>query len=137
MHEIPPRGMCSRSRERFRGPDPAFNQIGKIILDIVTLIRYTLGTVKNCESGPSACSGRAAPPGVRPFFIGVKVPRKKQLTLVAARKPQLKKRAKRDWSKAKARAFLEALADTCNVSEACRQSGVPMTVAYRLRKMEA
>jgi hypothetical protein len=65
------------------------------------------------------------------------VPRKKQLTLVAARKPQLKKRAKRDWSKAKARAFLEALADTCNVSEACRQSGVPMTVAYRRRKMEA
>ena len=59
------------------------------------------------------------------------------MTLVAAKKPQLKKRAKRDWSKAKARAFLEALADTCNVSEACRRSGVPMTVAYRRRKMDA
>ena len=63
--------------------------------------------------------------------------RKKQLTLVAARTPQYKKRARRDWSKAKAREFLEALADTCNVSEACRQSGVPMTVAYRRRKMDA
>ena len=28
-------------------------------------------------------------------------------------------------------------AETCNVSEACRQSGVPMTVAYRRRKMDA
>jgi hypothetical protein len=59
------------------------------------------------------------------------------MTLVAAKKPQLKKRAKRDWSKEKAAAFLQALADTCNVSEACRRSGVPMTVAYRRRKMDA
>jgi hypothetical protein len=65
------------------------------------------------------------------------VARKKELTLVAARQPQLKKRAKRDWSKAKAREFLSVLADTCNVSEACRQSGVPMTVVYRRRKMDA
>ena len=43
----------------------------------------------------------------------------------------------RDWSKAKARAFLSALAETCNVSEACRTSGVPMTVAYRRRKSDA
>ena len=59
------------------------------------------------------------------------------MTLVAAKMPQLKKRAARDWSKAKAREFLSALADTCNVSEACRRSGVPMTVAYRRRKMDA
>ena len=59
------------------------------------------------------------------------------MTLVAAKRPQLKKRAVRDWSKAKAVAFLSALADTCNVSEACRESGVPMTVAYRRRKMDA
>ena len=65
------------------------------------------------------------------------MPRKKELTLVAAKKPQQKKRAKRDWSKAKAEAFLGALADTCNVSEACRQSKVRMTVAYRHRKMDA
>jgi hypothetical protein len=65
------------------------------------------------------------------------VARAKQMTLVAAKNPQMKKRAKRDWSKAKALKFLSALADTCNVSEACRQSGVPMTVAYRRRKMDA
>lgn len=61
----------------------------------------------------------------------------KELTLVAAAKPQLKKQARRDWSKAKERKFLEALAATCNVSEAVRQSGVPMTVVYRRRKMDA
>lgn len=59
------------------------------------------------------------------------------LTLVAAEKPQMKKKAERDWSAAKAEAFIIALASTCNVSEACRQSGVPMTVAYRQRKMDA
>ena len=68
---------------------------------------------------------------------GAEVARKKEMTLVAAKVPQLKKRAKRDWSKAKAAKFLSVLADTCNVSEACRRSGVPMTVAYRRRKMDA
>ena len=62
---------------------------------------------------------------------------KKELTLVAARKPQQKKKAKRDWSKDKAERFLGVLATTCNVSEACRQTKVPMTVAYRRRKMDA
>lgn len=59
------------------------------------------------------------------------------MTLVAARRPQQRKKAARDWSKAKARKFLGVLADTCNVSEACRRSGVPMTVAYRRRRMDA
>ena len=62
---------------------------------------------------------------------------KRKLTLVAAEKPQLRKRSPRDWSQAKAHDFLSALAETCNVSEACRRSGVPMTVAYRRRKMDA
>jgi hypothetical protein len=62
---------------------------------------------------------------------------KKAMTLVAARKPQLRKRAVRDWSKDKARKFLTVLGETCNVSEACRRSGIPMTVAYRRRKMDA
>jgi len=65
------------------------------------------------------------------------VPRKKELTLVAAKTPQLKKKAKRDWSKEKAASFLGVLAETCNVSEACRRSRVPMTVAYRQRKLDA
>src|SRR5438067_1566893 len=63
--------------------------------------------------------------------------RKKEMTLVAAKKPQFKKQAKRDWSKAKAGRFLTVLGETCNVSEACRRSKVPMTVAYRQRKMDA
>lgn len=63
--------------------------------------------------------------------------KRKEMTLVAAAKPQLKKRAKRDWSKAKAERFLSVLGETCNVSEACRRSKVPMTVAYRRRKMDA
>lgn len=59
------------------------------------------------------------------------------MTLVGAKTRRLQKRARRDWSMAKARAFLSVLADTCNVSEACRQSGVPMSVAYRRRTMDA
>jgi hypothetical protein len=87
--------------------------------------------VKNCDSG-GAPNGAAAR-----FALGAGVPRKTKLTLVAAKKPQLRKTAPRDWSKEKARRFLTVLADTCNVSEACRRSGVPMTVAYRRRKMDA
>jgi hypothetical protein len=69
---------------------------------------------------------------------GIGLERKsKNLTLVAAARPQLKKRARRDWSKSKADRFLGVLLETCNVSEACRKSGVPMTVAYRRRKMDA
>lgn len=63
--------------------------------------------------------------------------KKTELTLLAAERPQLKKKAKRDWSKAKAAKFLGVLAQTCNVSEALRRSGVPLTVAYRRRKMDA
>lgn len=63
--------------------------------------------------------------------------RKREMTLVAAKTPQLRKRSPRDWSKEKAREFLTVLGETCNVSEACRRSGVPMTVAYRRRKMDA
>ena len=63
--------------------------------------------------------------------------RKRNMTLVAAKTPQLRKRAARDWSKEKAASFLGVLAETCNVSEACPRSRVPMTVAYRRRKMDA
>ena len=59
------------------------------------------------------------------------------MTLVGAKTRRLQKRAPRDWSKAKAKAFLSVLAETCNVSEACRVSNVSMTVVYRRRKMDA
>jgi hypothetical protein len=65
------------------------------------------------------------------------VARKSKLVLIGASKPQLRQASPRDWSKSKERAFLSALAETCNVSEACRVSGVPMTVAYRRRKTDA
>jgi len=65
------------------------------------------------------------------------VARKRELTLVGGSERKLRKRAVRDWSVGKAKAFLGALAETCNVSEACRTSGVPMTVAYRQRKLDA
>jgi len=61
----------------------------------------------------------------------------RKLTLVGGKMPQLRKSNRHSWSKAKAAKFLSALAATCNVSEACRQSGVPMTVAYRRRRMDA
>ena len=63
--------------------------------------------------------------------------KRQELTLVAARKPQRKKQAPRDWTKDKADRFLGVLADTCNVSEACWQTGISMTVVYRRRKMDA
>ena len=63
--------------------------------------------------------------------------RKREMTLVGTAKPQLRKKTKRAWSQAKAREFLSVLAETCNVSEACRSSGVAMTVAYRRRKTDA
>lgn len=63
--------------------------------------------------------------------------KKKALTLVAGTVPQMRKNAGRDWTKAKAETFLGVLTDTCNVSEACRESGVPMTVAYRQKKLDS
>jgi hypothetical protein len=49
----------------------------------------------------------------------------------------MRKATERDWTKAKADKFLGALADTCNVSEACRQSGVSVSAAYCRRKSDA
>jgi hypothetical protein len=65
------------------------------------------------------------------------VPKKKEMTLRAAKTPQLRKKAKRDWSKAKAERFLNTLADTCNVTEACRQSRISTSTVYRRRKSDA
>jgi hypothetical protein len=59
------------------------------------------------------------------------------LVLVPGKVPQMRKASARSWSKRKADHFLLVLAETCNVSEACRRSGLPMTVAYRRRKSDA
>jgi hypothetical protein len=87
--------------------------------------------VKNCESGRSPSGGGPD------FFCAREKDLARKLVMVAGQRPQLRKASRRSWSKAKARAFLSVLSETCNVSEACRQSGVPMTVAYRRRKMDA
>lgn len=61
----------------------------------------------------------------------------RKLVMIGGKRPQLQK-AKRDgWSKAKQREFLSALAETCNVSRACEQSGISVTHAYRKRKSDA
>jgi hypothetical protein len=95
--------------------------------------------VTNCDSGSSGLGTGRHLRVFRPDFVWREngVARKKEMTLVGAKTRRLQKRAKRDWSAAKARGFLGVLAETCNVSEACRQSGVGMTVAYRRRKMDA
>jgi hypothetical protein len=59
------------------------------------------------------------------------------MILVGARKGRLQKRKPRAWSKAKAGEFLAVLSETCNVREACRESGVSLSVAYRRRKSDA
>lgn len=65
------------------------------------------------------------------------MPRKNKLILAGLRKAQLRQASSRDWSNKKATAFLSALGETCNVSEACRQSQIPSSVVYRRRKTDA
>jgi hypothetical protein len=68
---------------------------------------------------------------------GVCVARKKKLIIVPGKKPQLRQASAKSWSKAKGDEFLQVLGDTCNVSQACRASGLGMTQAYRRRKSDA
>ncbi|HWU92098.1 MAG TPA: hypothetical protein VN106_02490 [Sphingomicrobium sp.] len=63
--------------------------------------------------------------------------RGKDMTLVGGDRPKKRKQTKRDWTRAKARAFLNTLVETCNVSEACRESGVSVSAAYARRKIDA
>ncbi len=61
----------------------------------------------------------------------------RKLVVIGGKRPQLQK-AKRDaWTKAKQREFLSVLAETCNVSRACEQSGISVTHAYRKRNSDA
>jgi hypothetical protein len=64
----------SRQRRTARRWALVYNQIGEIVLDIVTLIRYTVGTVKNCESGPSTGSGRAGQAAAAARFVWAWIP---------------------------------------------------------------
>ena len=57
--------------------------------------------------------------------------------LVGGRSPQQRKARPSDWSGIKARLFVEALAETCNVTLAAKAAGVSTGAAYRHRAMEA
>ena len=60
-----------------------------------------------------------------------------ELVLLAGGRPKKRKPVARDWSKAKERAFVETLAETCNVTLACAAAGVSTTSAYKKRKADA
>jgi hypothetical protein len=62
---------------------------------------------------------------------------REETTLVGAVKPRRQKRRASDWSKDKAGEFLTVLAETCNVTLACRESGVSVSAAYARRKTDA
>lgn len=61
----------------------------------------------------------------------------RKLVMVGGKKPQLRQASHRNWTKAKEREFLSALADTCNVIRACQQAGISPAHAYRKRKSDA
>ena len=60
-----------------------------------------------------------------------------ELVLVAGGAAKKRKAVARDWSKAKERAFVGALGDTCNVTLACEAAKVSTTSAYNRRKVNA
>ena len=60
-----------------------------------------------------------------------------ELVLVGGKRAQVRRASKRNWSKAKERTFLSALAETCNVRRACEEAGVSNSQAYRRRKTNA
>jgi hypothetical protein len=62
---------------------------------------------------------------------------KAELTLVGGISPKVRKRSRRDWTKAKEAAFLSTLADTCNVTAACEAAGVSSGGAYKRKKAVA
>ena len=61
----------------------------------------------------------------------------RRLVPVGGKMPQMRPAAKNAWSNAKAQVFLSVLADTLNVSEAVRQSGLSSVAVYRRRKTDA
>lgn len=61
----------------------------------------------------------------------------RNLKLVGGKKPQLRSRSRRDWTKAKEVKFLSVLADTCNVTRATVEAGVSLGGVYRRRKENA
>ena len=57
--------------------------------------------------------------------------------LTEGTKAKKRKAGKRDWTKAKEQQFLTVLAETCNVTQACREAGVSLSGAYAHRRKVA
>jgi hypothetical protein len=66
--------------------------------------------------------------------VGRSGAKSKALTIVGGSKPQARKASRRDWTKAKEQAFLESLADTCNVTAAAAAARVSVGGAYKRRR---
>lgn len=62
---------------------------------------------------------------------------KSQLVLVGGKKPQMRKASARSWTRAKQEAFLNALAETCNIVRSCEAAGVSASTIRRKRKSDA
>lgn len=61
----------------------------------------------------------------------------RKLVVIGGKRPQMQKPKQDGWSKAKQCEFLSVLAETCNVTRACEQSGISVTHAYRKRNTDA
>jgi len=61
----------------------------------------------------------------------------RKLVFIAGEKPQMRKPSARSWTKAKEEAFLSVLAETCNVTRACKAAGIGVTSVYRRKKENA
>ena len=59
------------------------------------------------------------------------------MVLTEGTRAKRRKATKRDWTKAKETDFLTVLAETCNVTQACRDSGVSLRGAYSRRSKVA
>lgn len=62
---------------------------------------------------------------------------KSRLVLVGGKKPQVRKASARSFTRTKQEAFLNHLAETCNVVLSCRAAGVSTSTIDRKRKSDA
>ena len=62
---------------------------------------------------------------------------RRELVLQEGSQAKYREPTKRDWTKTKESGFLTALAETCNVTLACKDAGVSVAAVYARRKKNA
>jgi hypothetical protein len=62
---------------------------------------------------------------------------RRELVLVSGKKPQMRKASGRGWTRAKEEAFVNALAETCNLTIAAAEAGVSVSSARERRRTNA